>query len=190
MGPQAHGYLLHAAFDQVLVFVAAREHHAQDLQHGVGKVGVPAAGAKAHLPEHLAVVEGKLGKGIGLGHKIVESAVVPQGHQRVPERFQTGHIPLAQGLLHVRKPRIGFQRLGPGVGHFVEQRGQIGQGAGVVGLAFDVHHRAPGGRGERVGEGLVLQPELVDIVKERRAGGGEAHATQLGHDAGCAGKSL
>ncbi|MCY1542247.1 hypothetical protein D9M68_779870 [compost metagenome] len=60
--PQAHGHLLGAAHDQVLVLIAAGQHHAQDLQHGVGEVRVPAAGAETDLAKHLAVAERERGK--------------------------------------------------------------------------------------------------------------------------------
>ncbi|MCY1436582.1 hypothetical protein D9M71_527110 [compost metagenome] len=48
--------------------------------------------------------------------------------------------------------------------------------------AFQVHHGAAGGGGQRVGEGLGLQAELVDVVIERGGGHREAHAAQLGDD--------
>ena len=97
--PQAQRHLLHAADDQVLVLVATREHHAQDLQHGVGKVRVPAAGAEADLAEHLAVVEGELGEGVGRGDEVVEGAVVPQRHEPVPQGLEARNVALAQRLL-------------------------------------------------------------------------------------------
>jgi hypothetical protein len=53
----------------------------------------------------------------------------------------------------------------------------------VVGLAFQVDHRAAGGRRQRVGEGFGFKAELVDVVVERGGRHREAHAAQFGDDA-------
>ena len=180
--PQTQRHLLHAAHDQVLVLVATGQHHAQDFQHGVGEVGVPATGAEAHLPEHLAVAERELRKRLRLGDEVVESAVVPQRHERVPQCLEPGHVALAQRLLQFAETQF-IERGGPGVGHLPEQGRQVGEGARVVRLTFQVHHRAAGGGREGVGERLRFQSQQIHIVEE---GGGrrrEAHAAELGHHA-------
>ncbi|MNM54439.1 hypothetical protein D3C81_655630 [compost metagenome] len=64
----------------------------------------------------------------------------------------------------------------------MEQRRQVGRLLGVVGLAFQVDHRAAGSRGQRVGEGLGLQAQLVHIVVEGRGRYREAHTAELGDD--------
>ncbi|MCY1396098.1 hypothetical protein D9M71_110580 [compost metagenome] len=183
VAPDAHGHLLHAADDQVLVVVAGGHHHAEDFQHRVGEVRVPAAGAEAHLAEHFAVVEGQLGEGLGAGHEVVEGAVIPQRNQGVPQVFQALHVAVADGLLDVAEVGTVFQRIGPGIGHFLEQRRQVGHLLGVVGLAFDIDDRAARGRRQRVGEGAGLEAEHVHVVVEGGGGGREAHAAQLGDDA-------
>lgn len=50
-------------------------------------------------------------------------------------------------------------------------------------LAFEVDHRAAGGRRQRVGEGFGFQAQLVYIVVERGGRHRKTHATQLGDDA-------
>ncbi len=183
MVPQAHRHLLRAAHDQLLVFVAAGQHHAQDLQHGVGKVRVPAAGAEAHLAEHFAVVEGQPLEGAGLRNEVVEGAVVPQRHQAVPQGLQAWHVALAQGVLQLTETGAFLQRVGPGLGHFAEQGRQVGQGARAVRAAFQVDDRAAGGGCERIGERLCGQAQLVHVVEEGRARARKAHAAELGHHA-------
>jgi hypothetical protein len=179
--PQALRHLLHAAHHQVLVLVAAREHHAQDLQHRVGKVRIPAAGAKANLAEHLAVVEREPLERAGLRDEVVEGAVVPERYQPVPQRLQARHVALAQGVLQFAETGAFFERAGPGVGHLTKQRRQIGQRARAVRAALEVDHRAAGRGRQRVGEGPGLQPELVHVVEEGRARARKAHAAQFGH---------
>ena len=48
-------------------------------------------------------------------------------------------------------------------------------------LAFEVDDRTARRRGQRVGEGLGLQPQLVHIVVERRGRHRKAHAAQFGN---------
>jgi len=190
MAPDAHGHLRHAADYQVLVVVAVGHHHAEDFQHRVGEVRVPAAGAETDLAEHFAVMERQLGEGFGGGDEVVERAVVPQGHQLVPQRFEARYVTVADGLLNVAELRAGFQGVGPGVSHFLEQCRQIGKFLCVVGLAFQVDHGAARGRGQRVGEGFGFQAQFVHIVIERRGRHREAHAAQFGDDSFGAFKGL
>src|SRR6201999_1929684 len=86
--PDPAGDLLRATDDQALVGVAVGHHTPEDLQHGVGVVRVPAAGAETHLAEYLAVPEGQRGERLGAGHEVVERAVVPAGDQVIPQRLQ------------------------------------------------------------------------------------------------------
>ena len=183
MAPDAHGHLLHAADHQVLVVVAVGHHHAEDFQHRVGEVRVPAAGAETDLTEHFAVMERQLGERLGGGDEVVEGAVVPQRHQLVPQLLEARHVAVADGLLDIAELRTGFQGIRPGVGHFLEQCRQVGEFLRVVGLAFEVDHRAAGGRRQRVGERFGFQAQLVDVVVERGGRHRETHATQLGDDA-------
>ncbi|MNQ98646.1 hypothetical protein D3C85_1143500 [compost metagenome] len=165
------------------MIVAVGHHHAEDFQHRVGEVRIPAAGAETDLAEHFAVMERELGEGLGRGDEVVEGAVVPQRHQGVPQFLQALHVAVADGLLDIAEAGAVFQGIGPGVGHLLEQRGQVGQLLGVVGLALDIDHRAARGRGQRVGEGPGLQAEHVHVVVEGGGGGREAHAAELGGDA-------
>ena len=183
MAPDALRHLLDAADHQVLVIVAVGHHHAEDFQHRVGEVRVPAAGAEADLAEHLAVLEAQFGERARGGDEVIEGAVVPQRHQLVPQVLETRHVAVADGLLDIAELRAALQGVGPGVGHFVEQLRQVGGFFGVVGLAFQVDHRAARSRGQRVGEGLGLKAKLVDVVVERGGRHREAHAAQFGDDA-------
>jgi len=165
------------------VVVAVGHHHAEDFQHRVGEVRVPAAGAETNLAEHFAVLEAQLGERARGGDEVVEGAVVPQGHQLVPQCFQPGYVAVTDRLLDIGKLCAAFQRIGPGVGHFMEQLGQVAGLFGVVGLAFEVDHRAARGGGQRVGEGLGFQAQLVDVMVEGGGGHRESHAAEFGDDA-------
>ncbi|MNZ46342.1 hypothetical protein D3C78_640210 [compost metagenome] len=116
------------------------------------------------------------------GDEVVEGAVVPQRHQLVPQRFEARNIAIADRLLDIGELRAAFQCVGPGIGYLVEQFGQIADFFGVVGLAFQVDHRAAGCRCQRVGEGLGFQAQLVHIVVEGGGGHRKAHAAELGDD--------
>ena len=70
-------HLLDAADDEALVLVAVGDVDAQDLQHRVREVRVPAAGAEADLAEHLAVAERQLRERSDVRDEVVEGAVVP-----------------------------------------------------------------------------------------------------------------
>ncbi|MOA03219.1 hypothetical protein D3C78_1227090 [compost metagenome] len=127
-------------------------------------------------------MERQLGEGFGGGDEVVERAVVPQRHEGVPQLFEAWDVAVADRLLDLAKARTVFQRIGPGVGDFLEQGRKIGELLCVVGLAFQVDDRTAGGRGQRVGEGLGLKTEFVDVVIERSGGHRETHAAQLGDD--------
>ncbi|MNM61321.1 hypothetical protein D3C81_726200 [compost metagenome] len=134
-------HLFHAADHQVLVVVAVGHHHAEDFQHRVGEVRVPAAGTETDLAEHFTVMERELGEGLGGGDEVVEGAVVPQRHQGVPQFFEAWHIAVADCLLDVTEAGAIFQRVGPGIGNLLEQLRQVGEFFRVVGLAFQVDDR-------------------------------------------------
>ena len=55
-------HLFNSAHDVILVLVAIRCHYAQDFQHGIGIIRIPAAGAKPYLSENLTVMKGPVGK--------------------------------------------------------------------------------------------------------------------------------
>ena len=84
--PQPPRQLLDAAHHQALVLVAVGDDDAQDLQHRVGKVGVPAAGAEADLAEHLAMAEGAAGEGARRWRRSRRSCGRPRS---APARFQS-----------------------------------------------------------------------------------------------------
>src|SRR5687767_15862964 len=60
--PQAARRLLDAAHDPALVLVAIGDDDAQDLEHGIGIIRIPTAGAEADLAENLAVMKGAPGE--------------------------------------------------------------------------------------------------------------------------------
>src|SRR6266436_3444281 len=57
MPPEPSRQLLRAADDAAMVLIGGSINDAQDLQHRVGEVRSPAAGAEADLPEKLACPE-------------------------------------------------------------------------------------------------------------------------------------
>ncbi|MNZ22574.1 hypothetical protein D3C78_396670 [compost metagenome] len=182
MAPDALWHLFHATDHQVLVVVAVGHHHAEDFQHRVGEVRVPATGAETDLAEYFAVQEAELGKSFGSGDEVIEGAVVPQRYQGVPQLFEARHIAVADSLLDIAEAGTVLQGIGPGIGHFLEQLGQVGKFFRVVGLAFQVDDRAARGGCQRVGERLGLKAELVDVVIERRGRHRKAHAAEFGDD--------
>ena len=121
MAPDAHGHLGHATDDQVLMIIAVGHHHAENFQHGVGEVRVPAAGTETDLAKHLAVVERQFGEGFGGGDEVVEGTVIPQRHELVPQLFEARHVAVADRLLDIAELRTGLQGVGPGIGDFLEQ---------------------------------------------------------------------
>ncbi|MCY1392839.1 hypothetical protein D9M71_77220 [compost metagenome] len=182
MAPDTQWHLLDTADHQVLVIIAVGHHHAEDFQHRVGEVRIPAAGAETDLAEHFAVVEGQLGEGLGSGDEIVERAVVPQRYQGVPQILEAWHVAVANGLLDILELGAILQGIGPGVGHFLEQLGQVGQLLCVMGLAFQVDDSAAGGGGQRVRKRLGLQAQLVHVVVEGCGRHRKAHSAQFSND--------
>jgi hypothetical protein len=65
----------------------------QNLQDGVGEVGVPATGAEAHLAEDLAVAKRLERRRIT--QETVERLVVQPGDERVPDALDASHVALA-----------------------------------------------------------------------------------------------
>ncbi|MNY08194.1 hypothetical protein D3C86_1410340 [compost metagenome] len=167
----------------MLVIVAVGHHHAEDFQHRVREVRVPAAGTETDLAEHFTVMERELGEGLGGGDEVVEGAVVPQRHQGVPQFLEAWHVAVANGLLDIGELRAGFQGIGPGVSHFLEQCRKIRQLLCVMGLAFEVDHRAARRGCQRVRERFGFQTQFVDVVIKRGGRHREAHPAQFGNDA-------
>ena len=178
MAPDPAGNLLGAADHQPLVLVAVGHHDPEDLQHGVRIVRVPAAGAEPDVAEDLAVVKRQRGERLGAGHEIVERAVVPAGHEIVPQRLQRPDVAgpdrvLDGGVAHI------LQSLCPCVSHLGEQRGKVVQRARVVRDALKVDDRAAGRLGQRVGERPGLQAQHVDVVVEGPRRLRKPHPAQL-----------
>src|SRR5437870_882301 len=93
--PQAPRHLLDAAHDEALVLVAFGGHHAENFQHGIGIVRIPPAGSKSHLSEYLPMLEGVASEGVGGRDEIIETAVVPDGNEPVPNILDLRRIALA-----------------------------------------------------------------------------------------------
>ena len=79
--PEPARYLLDTADDQALVRVAVGHDDPEDLQHGVGKVRVPAAGAEPDLAEDLAVAKRELRERLRGRDEVVKRPVIPAGHR-------------------------------------------------------------------------------------------------------------
>ena len=94
--------------------------HAEDFEHRVGEVGVPAAGAETDLAKHFAVLKRELGERFGGGHKVIERAVIPQGNEGIPQFFETRDVAITDRLLNVTKARAFFERVRPGIRNFLE----------------------------------------------------------------------
>lgn len=182
--PQAQRELLAAADDAAVVVVGLGVDDAQDLQDGVGEVGVPAAGAEADLAEDLAVPEGL--EGVGVAEEAVEGLVVEPFDELRPDVPDARDVALAQRPVHVGEVGALLQTGVPGLGHVAVDLRQVVDGLGVVRLALEVHDGRGRGRGERVGEGPRLQVHQIDVVLERRGGGREAHRAHLGGERGVA----
>lgn len=176
--PEPQRKLLAAADDAPVVVVRLGVDDAEDLQDGVGEVGVPAAGAEADLAEDLPVPE-RL-EGVGVAEESVEGLVVELLDELRPDLPDARHIALTHRAVHVGEVRALLQTPVPGVHHIAVDLRQVVDGPRVVGLAFEVDDRRGGGRGERVGERLRLQADQVDVVLERGGGRREAHRPHLG----------
>lgn len=160
MAPDTLRHLLHSVHDQVLVVVAVGHHHAENFQHRVGEVRVPPAGAEADLAKHFAMLKAQFGERARGGDEVVEGAVIPQWDQLVPQFLQARYIPVADGLLDVGELGAAFQRIGPGVGYFVEQLGQVGGFFGVVVWPSRSITVLPEAGVSGLGKGLVSRPSL------------------------------
>ena len=115
-GSRSHrrsGQLLAAADDAAVVVVGLGVDDAQDLQDGVGEVGVPAAGAEADLAEDLAVPEGLEGRGVA--EEAVEGLVVELLDEPGPDLADARDVALAHGALHVGEVGALLQAGVPGV---------------------------------------------------------------------------
>ena len=55
MSPDPLRDLLYTPINEMLVFIAVRHDHTEDLQHGVRKIGVPTTRSKTDLAKDLAV---------------------------------------------------------------------------------------------------------------------------------------
>ena len=139
--PQATRHLFDAAHDKALVLVAVGDHDAQDFQHRVRKVRIPAPGAEADLAEDLPVVKGFSREGIGRGDEVVEAAVVPDRHQLVPDLLHPCGIAFAHGLSEVREASTLLQCLGPAVLNLAKHRRQLLRCFDVDRLAFEIDDR-------------------------------------------------
>ncbi len=151
---------------------------AEDLQDGVGEVGVPAAGTEPDLAEDLAVAEGL--EGVGVAEESVEGLVVELLDEPGPDLPDPRYVALAHRPVHVREVRALLQAGVPGVHHIAVDLREVVDGPGVVRLALQVDDGRRGDRGERVGERLRLQSHQVDVVLEGRRGRREAHRAHLG----------
>jgi hypothetical protein len=175
--PQPRRQLLAAADDALLVDVGTVVDDAQDLQHGVGEVGVPAAGAEADLAEDLAVLErGERGR---RGEEAVERHVVQARDQAVPDGLDGLDVAAPDGVLHRGQLRGLLQRLVPRVGHLLVDHRQLGHRVGEVAHALEVDDRAGGVGGQRVRERRGLQADLVDVVEQGGCREREAHGAHL-----------
>ena len=181
--PQTAGHLLDPADHQPLILVLVGDDDAQDLQHRVGEVGVPAAGAEPDLAEHLAMAERPAGEGTAGGDEVVEAAVVPDGHECVPQLLEPCHVARADRVLQGREARPFLQRLAPGVCDFVEERRQLLGPLDVERVAVELDHRARARRDQRIGEWPGLQADPVEVVEEGGGGARKAHAAELGDHA-------
>ena len=178
MAPDPAGNLLGAADHQPLVLVTAGHDDPEDLQHGVRIVRVPAAGAESDLAEDLAVVKRPRGERLGARHEVVERAVVPAGHQIVPQRLQRPDVARPDRVLDGGVAHL-FQGLRPCVRDLGKHRGKVVQRARIVRDALKIDDRAPGRLGQRVGERPGLQAQHVDVAVERRRRRREPHPAQF-----------
>ncbi len=184
--PQAQRQLP-AADDAAVVVVGLGVDDPQDLQDGVGEVGVPAAGAEADLAEDLAVPEGLEGRRVA--EVAVEGLVVELLDEPGPDLADARNIALADRPVHVGEVRALLQAGVPGVHDLVVDLGEVIDRPGVVRFALEVDHGRRGVRRQRVGERRGRQAHQVDVVLERRRGRREAHRAHLGGQARGVGRS-
>src|ERR1700733_7684013 len=177
--PQAPWQPLGAAADQPLVGVAVRDDDPQDLEHGVGEVGVPPSGTEPDEPEHLAVAEWQLGEARGGGDEVVKGPAVPQRHELVPSLLQRVDVPRPDGVLERAEADL-LKCLLPGDRDLGELRWQLAEGPAMEGLPRYVDDGAARGLGERVGERRAGKPDPVRVVEEGRARDREPHPAEFG----------
>src|SRR4029079_5656764 len=142
---------------------------AQDFKHRVGIVGIPAASAEADLTEDFTMMIGASGESRRRCDEIIETAVVPDRHESVPDRLEGGNIARSDRFLDRRKARRLLERFAPGFRDLLKYLGQIRLLLGIVSLPFQIDDRRTGRRRARVGEGLRLEPKEIDIVVETGA---------------------
>ena len=181
--PQPARHPLGAADDVVLVIVALGQHDAQDLEHRVPEVRVPAAGAEADLAEDLAVAKAQASERRRRRDEIVERAIVPLVHERVPGRLHGRRVARAHRRLQLVERGFRAQRLVPRGRHLAERERQVVDRAREPRGAGQVHDRRAGGRGQRVRERAALELQEVGVVREARRRARKAHAAELGHRA-------
>ena len=129
------------------------------------------------------MAEGAAGEGTAGGDEVVETAVVPNRHQRIPQLLEPGRVAGADRVLDGGEAGTLLQRLAPGIANLVEQRRQVLESLDIDRLALEIDHRTGGVRLERVGERHGLEADAVAIVEEGPRGDGKAHAAQLAHHA-------
>ena len=182
--PKPARHLLDATHHDALVFVTVGGDDPQDFQHRVGKIRIPAAGAETNLAENLAVPEGFLPEGIGSRDEVIETAIIPNGNELVPDVFHLRRIALADRLAEIAEGRTLLQRLGPALLDFLEERRQLLGLLDIDGLAAKIDDRRVRCRiGQRVGKGFGRDAELVGIVIESSGRERKAHAAEFGDDA-------
>src|SRR5690348_6352282 len=112
MRPQPAGQLLRAADDAAVVLVGCGIDDPQDLEHRIGKIRIPAAGPESDLSEQFARAEGAA-EGPAPRDEPIEGALVPEWHQRIPNRLDPVNIAASDRVLHRREARFLFQSLVP-----------------------------------------------------------------------------
>src|SRR4051812_32671411 len=130
--PEPARHLLDAALDIALVLIAIGGDHPQDLEHRIGIVRIPAAGAEPDLAEDLAVMErspGKAGRG---RHEVKKAPIVPHRYEPVPEGLESAGIARPDGVLDRREARCLFESLAPRLRDFHEDRRQVRWLLGII----------------------------------------------------------
>ncbi len=183
--PQTPRQLLGATDHHALVLILGGHDDAQNLQHGIGKIAVPAAGAKTDLAEDLTMAEGLAGEAGGGGDEIVKGPLVPERHQPVPDLLQCRDVTAAYGRLQGGKVGPGFERFRPGLRHFAQQRRKsaLARALHIELLAFEIDQRRWRRGIQGIGKGLGLNPDLLNVMVKPGGRGREAHAAEFGNNA-------
>ncbi len=185
MLPQCLGEPLRSPADEPVLVISVCVDNAEDFQDGVGKVGVPAAGAEAYLAERLPVRESRLFEGLAGGDEAVERLLVHEGQEFVPDFLDPGGVPCPDGVLHVAELCTVVHGGLPGIRHLAEERRQVLGRGGVVLLAGEFDHGAGGYGRQRIREVLGVQAQQVHIVVESLAGHREPHPAKVRHYSRC-----